>query len=364
MRPIEQIRRKAIIETHKLLLEALRHREQEIIRFIAILAPAIGGFIWLLTERKDPITFMIGTIGILFFLFLGSVYSLALGYNYRYLLLQIKKIEKFLEINDIILKGWSKEDVSQKYYLFKTIPWCTPPEIIKVFWCSFLLTNVGIIVVARYVSKNVKILTEFGLLFLVVGVFILPMYYGLKINRLIKSENTTSNFRNCSLLDKKPIHSLGASIGYNFIYSLVLAVAVFILYLCKILNKTSFVNFFKKSILPEFFFVELIVLSLFLWLIYEKNELVKKLFKEFISIIKGTYIQISAFLLCAVFILLYESEIKIGIFLLLYCLMLLSSVIVDGILSIMLQTTSFVKKILFINALLIITMISYLLKKL
>jgi hypothetical protein len=38
----------ALESMHKLLLEALRHREQEIVRYLAILGPALGGFVWLL----------------------------------------------------------------------------------------------------------------------------------------------------------------------------------------------------------------------------------------------------------------------------------------------------------------------------
>lgn len=37
--------------THKLLLEALRHREQEIFRYLGILVPTFGGFIWLLHAK-------------------------------------------------------------------------------------------------------------------------------------------------------------------------------------------------------------------------------------------------------------------------------------------------------------------------
>lgn len=37
--------RRAVENMHKTFLEALRHREQEILRFIVILAPALGGSI-------------------------------------------------------------------------------------------------------------------------------------------------------------------------------------------------------------------------------------------------------------------------------------------------------------------------------
>jgi len=51
---------RAMLENmHKTFLEALRHREQEILRYIAILAPALAGFIWLLKldlENKHEAT--------------------------------------------------------------------------------------------------------------------------------------------------------------------------------------------------------------------------------------------------------------------------------------------------------------------
>ena len=56
----------AVENMHKTFLEALRHREQEILRFIAILAPALGGFIWLLNEvnlesEKGTFIFTVGS---------------------------------------------------------------------------------------------------------------------------------------------------------------------------------------------------------------------------------------------------------------------------------------------------------------
>ena len=69
----------AVANMHKTFLEALRHREQEIVRFVAILAPALGGFVWLLTKDVTPYVFTVGTLGVLFFLLVGGVYCLALG---------------------------------------------------------------------------------------------------------------------------------------------------------------------------------------------------------------------------------------------------------------------------------------------
>ena len=74
--------RMAVENMHKTFLEALRHREQEILRFIAILAPAMVGFIWLLNKvdlesEKGTFIFTVGTLGVLFLLLVGAVYSLA-----------------------------------------------------------------------------------------------------------------------------------------------------------------------------------------------------------------------------------------------------------------------------------------------
>ena len=56
----------ALLNMHKMFLEALRHREQEIVRFLAILGPALGGFIWLIGKRQlNPDMFVTGTYGVL-----------------------------------------------------------------------------------------------------------------------------------------------------------------------------------------------------------------------------------------------------------------------------------------------------------
>src|SRR5207302_6804579 len=99
-----------------------------------ILVPAVGGFVWLLRSAPEKTLFVGGTVGTLLLLFLGAVYSLTLGYNYRYITLQLAKIEDLLAATDAMLEGWPKSpnDFLQKYK-FLGLSWCTPPEIIKVF---------------------------------------------------------------------------------------------------------------------------------------------------------------------------------------------------------------------------------------
>ena len=91
---------------HRLFLEALRHREQEIFHYLAILGPALGGFGWILYNRIGrQVEFAVGTIFVIALLLLGALYSLALGYNYRYIVLELAKLETVLKIKDAMLLG-------------------------------------------------------------------------------------------------------------------------------------------------------------------------------------------------------------------------------------------------------------------
>jgi len=152
---LSEEQRTAVANMHKTFLEALRHREQEILRFIAILAPALVGFIWLLNEvdwksEKGIFIFTVGTLGILFFLLLGAVYSLALGYNFRYVTLQLAKMESdfCLNIKEFILKSWLRtpKEWKEKYKNGN----CFPPEIIKVFWLSFIIAKLLVVLAATF----------------------------------------------------------------------------------------------------------------------------------------------------------------------------------------------------------------------
>jgi len=183
---------------HKLLLEALRHREQEIFRYLAILAPALGGFVWLLYKGVNTSLFAVGTVGILLLLLLGAVYSLALGYNYRYITLQLVKLEKQLKIDKATLAGWLKspEEFLNRYKLFCCIPWCTPPEIIKVFWFVFFIVILGIMITAsRYTLhsyipdyKALMLILITGIVSLLIGWLLCPIYFGYKLSWLCKEE--------------------------------------------------------------------------------------------------------------------------------------------------------------------------------
>jgi len=179
-------------DMHRLFLEALRQREQDIIRFLAILGPALVGYIWLLKNylKSDPDVFTIGTIGILFILFVGAWYSVALGYNYRYITMQIAKFDKRLKIKLYILKGWPREvENFRRCY-------CAPPEIIKVFWITFMLLIIGILISMCFVSTcngNTCIVIIVGLI-LLLGALLSPLYYGCKLTKLCNKEGHNWNY--------------------------------------------------------------------------------------------------------------------------------------------------------------------------
>ena len=205
----------ALENMHKLLLEALRHREQEIFRYLAILGPAFGGFVWLLhagsvvekrvergvetvtTHQIDPVVFVVSAIGVLLLLLLGAVYSLALGYNYRCITLQVAKLESMLCIKDYMLKGWPKcpKEFKRRHTFCGTaIPWCTPPAVIKVFWRAFLVSILGVISAVCYYQYRRQ---GISLVIPVVGfvAFFVNLgaawWFGRKLHKLCKKEADT-----------------------------------------------------------------------------------------------------------------------------------------------------------------------------
>jgi hypothetical protein len=180
---------------HGLFLEALRHREQEIFHYLAILAPALGAFGWVLFYRSGhEIEFICVTLVVIVFLLLGAIYSLALGYNYRYIVLELAKLEAVLKINNAMLQGWprSRKVFLSRYKLLGCIPWCTPPEIIRVFWWAFIIM-IGLVAIIAYNLSNHYRNWIFwcGLMSFLTSSIIFPVYYGFKfLNKCEKEPET------------------------------------------------------------------------------------------------------------------------------------------------------------------------------
>ena len=191
---LSAVRPVVLQNTHKLLLEALRHREQEIFRYLGILVPALGGFIWLLHAKgASEGVLVVGTLAVLLMLLMGTAYSLALGYNYRYITLQLAKLEKEFGISDFMLKGWpgSSEEFRDRYKIFCCIPWCTPPEIIKIFWLAFVLGLIGVTVATCSLKPSALLLSlviPLGTVCTLIGGLVLPRHFGRKLHEKCKEE--------------------------------------------------------------------------------------------------------------------------------------------------------------------------------
>jgi len=157
-------REEALLNMQKLYLEALRSRENEVLQFIVIIASALGGFYWLLGRlvSGQPYfsantlqLFIFGVLAILLLLSLGAMYTLALGYNYRSMLLQIRKLEAALNVKEVVLCSWST--FKCEYSL---------PEILKHFYTAYLLGHLLVALSAAYIFylHKLPVLAYFSLI--------------------------------------------------------------------------------------------------------------------------------------------------------------------------------------------------------
>ena len=175
-----------LADFHRLMLEALRQREQDVIKYIAILAPALGCYIWLLENYgTNTKVFVTGTLGVMFILLVGAVYTTALGYNYRYITLQLAKIETLIDTRDFILVGWPRD---AKTFGDKYGKWCDPPEVIKVFWLAFLFAIVGVTISSAIRVETLRYIVIAGGIWTFMLAFFPPKHFGSKILRKCSRE--------------------------------------------------------------------------------------------------------------------------------------------------------------------------------
>jgi len=60
-----------------------------------------------------------------------------------------------LRVRDIMLRGWPKSPKDfRERYRWHSIPWCTPPDMIKVFWLAFLVGILDVTMVASYALNS------------------------------------------------------------------------------------------------------------------------------------------------------------------------------------------------------------------
>lgn len=167
----KDLRNQAMLQTHDLLLQALRHREQDVLRFLAILGPALAGVVYLhspkiLGDNSNLMSYVLGIYAALGVLIISCVYTIALGYNYRYLTLQLAKLEskKCLGIDAGILNAWprSAHRFVEKYRIFGCIPCCIPPGNINVFYWASIMAIIALIII-RFVFTPVNLTPGLGI---------------------------------------------------------------------------------------------------------------------------------------------------------------------------------------------------------
>lgn len=189
--------RDILVRMHDQYLETLRNREKDIIQYLLIFVPAISAFGVLLYKTGGTgDIFFIGTAAVIGVLLLGAIYSQVLGYNYRYIVFQLVKLERLLGIQSAMLTKWaisSPKDFSKnaKYSL---------PEIIEVFWLAFLISIVGVTIIAVFrfscvaqcicgaiflpISSVQMFFLMTGVISLLIGGFIIPGHYRGKLQSL------------------------------------------------------------------------------------------------------------------------------------------------------------------------------------
>ena len=194
-------RQEALLNMQQQYLEALRSREREVLQFIVLLATALGGFAWLIKalfygrpelfyERPEPFPekiyfFAFGALSILLLLLLGAMYTLALSYNYRSILLQLRKIEMALGVNMDILCAWSYAKCE-----------FSNPEILKHFYHAYLVGSLLVFTLSEYIFYICKYylhLYFLGIVFALALSYIygfLPIRYDMKIKELCQKEGS------------------------------------------------------------------------------------------------------------------------------------------------------------------------------
>jgi len=174
-----------LLSLHKLHSEALRKREQDVLQLIVLLATTYGGFSWIVTawakkvidiqniNLQEVYAFIIIIALIVLVLALGAYHTIVLGYNYRSTLLQLRKIEKSLGINSVILNKWSNFSAKN----IQTSNYCISNSNKNLFDNLNLLYNP--LLNYKHLSQAISILPEIVLPFYlayVIGIFLMTIY--------------------------------------------------------------------------------------------------------------------------------------------------------------------------------------------
>lgn len=103
---------------HALFLESMETRYSDILRFLALIIPALTGFLFIVSQYESaqawdkPIsTFFFATVAVIASQLWGAAYALAMSYRYRYLQASVYRIEEARGIDLLIPHSFKPKPV-------------------------------------------------------------------------------------------------------------------------------------------------------------------------------------------------------------------------------------------------------------
>ena len=185
------VREEALLNMQKLYLEALRSRESEVLQFIVVLATGLGGFAWAMGKiitggislENHLASFVAIIFSILLLLMLGAMHALALSYNYRSIILQLRKLEIALHVEEVVLDEWRNIECNMK-----------PPEIIYQFYTAYIWGIMLVVLSSSYVmyayniiQSSIVVITSICIVCMLL--YFKNVYYSNKITDLVMNDN-------------------------------------------------------------------------------------------------------------------------------------------------------------------------------
>ena len=154
----------AALDLHKIMLQAMRSRETEILRFLGFLLPAIAGFLavgWFKAEEGTvPVEVLLpaATVIAIIILFFGAWYALALSYNYRYIEIVTYYLQRHLKL-DRFLPDWDPKEFPAFSSCFKSFDYLFfgfAPEIFRAQLLLFVSLIFILAIAFSFAWKNVE----------------------------------------------------------------------------------------------------------------------------------------------------------------------------------------------------------------
>jgi hypothetical protein len=151
----------AALDLHRIMLEAMRAREGEILRFAAFLLPALGVILaspWVakVQGKTPPYALLFTTLAVIILLFFGGWYALALSYNYRYLKIVVCRVQDLLRLDRFVPTKWTDpygKPENRWRKRLKLLSFDFAPEIFRtmvwLFVALILFVCVGFVLISK-----------------------------------------------------------------------------------------------------------------------------------------------------------------------------------------------------------------------